>query len=182
MSLKNKSKYAILGILSLSPSSGYDIKKYSDRVLSNFWNENFGHIYPTLNTMLQEGLIEILSKERNEKKITYGITPKGMKEFNEWLVEETVPQPPRSEFLLKLIFSSMLPKENVVSMLEKYKMIYEKKLDECKKMQKSLVIENNEISKERNCYLTMILRRGILSNEAVIRWCDETIEMLTEIQ
>lgn len=44
---KNKSMYAILGILNLSPSTCYDIKKYSDNVLSGFWNENFGYIYPT---------------------------------------------------------------------------------------------------------------------------------------
>ena len=45
--IKNKSRFAILGILNIQPSSGYDIKKYCDTVISGIWNENFGHIYPT---------------------------------------------------------------------------------------------------------------------------------------
>ncbi|MGA9048227.1 MAG: PadR family transcriptional regulator, partial [Dehalococcoidia bacterium] len=42
----NKTKYAILGLLSLKPASGYDLKKTVDWNIGFFWNENFGHIYP----------------------------------------------------------------------------------------------------------------------------------------
>ena len=120
MVLKNISMYAILGILNLAPSTGYDIKKYSDKVLSGFWNENFGHIYPTLKMMLADGMIDILPGEINEKKVRYAITEKGQKEYEAWLLEETVQQPARSEFMLKLLFSSSLPREKVISMLEDY--------------------------------------------------------------
>ncbi|HOM03703.1 MAG TPA: PadR family transcriptional regulator [Acetivibrio sp.] len=178
MALKNKSIYAILGILSLSPSSGYDIKKYSDKVLSGFWNENFGHIYPTLKMMLKDGLIEIVSTEKNQKKIKYGITEKGRQELEAWLLEETIPQPMRSEFLLKLLFSSSQPKERVINMLKNYRKLHEKNLDKYLEMQKNLEQDNQDISKERACFMKAILRRGIISGEAVIRWCDETIEEL----
>lgn len=53
MALKNRSVYAILGILSVSPNTGYGIKKYCDTILKNFWNENFGHVYPTLKKMVE---------------------------------------------------------------------------------------------------------------------------------
>lgn len=72
--MKNKSMYAILGILSLSPGTGYDIKKYCDTVLSGFWNENFGRIYPTLKKMSDDALIEMLPCKENENKILYRIT------------------------------------------------------------------------------------------------------------
>ena len=104
--LKNKSMYAILGILNLSPGTGYDIKKYSDKVLSGFWNENFGHIYPTLKRMLGDGMIEIVSSEKDKRKIRYGITEKGKQELETWLSEETMQQPIRSEFMLKLLFQT----------------------------------------------------------------------------
>ncbi len=39
MSRENKSKYAIMGLLAISPMSGYDIKKKIERSTSNFWNE-----------------------------------------------------------------------------------------------------------------------------------------------
>lgn len=176
--LKNKSMYAILGILSLSPSTGYDIKKYSDKVLSGFWNENFGHIYPTLKKMLEDGMIEIVYKEKNEKKIRYGITPKGKRELEAWFLEETMQQPIRSEFMLKLLFSSSQPRENVIRMLENYKERHEENIEKYLRMQEDLKQGIQEISKERFLFINAILRKGIISNEAVIHWCDETIEEL----
>ena len=88
MSLVNKSIYAILGILSIQPSTGYDIKRYSDKVLSGFWNENFGHIYPTLKKMIESGLIENVPGEVEDRKIKYAITEKGKGELKKWLSEE----------------------------------------------------------------------------------------------
>jgi DNA-binding PadR family transcriptional regulator len=40
-------------------------------ILSGFWNENFGHIYPTLKKMLADGIVEIETNVKNEKKIQY---------------------------------------------------------------------------------------------------------------
>ena len=39
-----KSKYAILGMLSIEPMSGYDIKKEVEKSISNFWTESYGQI------------------------------------------------------------------------------------------------------------------------------------------
>jgi len=176
MALKNKSMYAILGILNISPSTGYDIKKYSDRLLSGFWNENFGHIYPTLKMMLEDGMIEIVFSEKNEKKVRYGINEKGKQELKIWLLEETMQQPVRSEFMLKLLFSSSQPLENVIKMLENYKELHEKNIEKYLGMKKDLEQGIQEISKERVCFIKAVLRKGIISSEAVIHWCDETIE------
>lgn len=177
MALKNKSMYAILGILNLSPSTGYDIKKYSDKVLSGFWNENFGHIYPTLKMLLRDGMIEIVDKEKDEKKILYNITERGKQELNAWLLEDTTQQPVRSEFMLKLLFSSDAPRKNVIRMLEDYKKIHEKNIERYLAMQKDLEQGIKEISKERACFLKAIIRKGIISSEAAVQWCDETIEV-----
>ncbi len=176
MALKNKSMYAILGILNLSPCTGYDIKKYSDKVLSGFWNENFGHIYPTLKMMLDAGMIEIVFREKNEKKVRYGITEKGKQELDTWLLEETMQQPIRSEFMLKLLFSSSQPRKHVLRMLENYKELHQKNIKKYLEMQKDLEQGIQEISKDRSCLIKAILRKGIISSEAVIYWCDETLE------
>lgn len=176
MAIQNKSMYAILGILNISQSSGYDIKKYCDTVLSGFWNENFGHIYPTLKKMQEDGIIEVVPSEQTEKKIQYKITQRGKQELEKWLLEETQLQPVRSEFMLKLLFSTELPKERVLEMLIAYKAVHEKKLEKYLSMKTDLENGSTQISKERIQYVKAILRSGILSCEAVIRWCDETIE------
>jgi len=175
MAIRNRSVYAILGILNLAPSTGYEIKRYSDKVLSGFWNENFGHIYPTLRKMLDDGWIETVTEEENQNRIRYGITGKGKQELAAWLSEETVQQPVRSEFMLKFMFSSSQPSESVIRMLEHYKKTHEEHISQYRGMQQDLV-QGLNISKERAVFINAVLRRGILSGEASIRWCDETIE------
>jgi len=167
--------YAILGILNISPSTGYDIKKYCDKVLNGFWNENFGHIYPTLRKMLEEGMIEVVLKEENENKICYGITEKGKQELEVWLLEETIRQPVRSEFMLKLLFSSSQPQERVIQMLEHYKELHERDIEKYLEMQESLEQSIQAVSGNRAFFLKAVLRRGIISGEAVIKWCNEII-------
>jgi hypothetical protein len=41
-------KHAILGILSFSPMTGYDLKKAFDRSVRHFWPVNQSQIYRTL--------------------------------------------------------------------------------------------------------------------------------------
>lgn len=45
-------------------------------------------------------------------------------------------------------------------------------------MQKDLEQGIGEISKERVYFIKAVLRKGIISSEADINWCDETIEDL----
>ena len=63
MAIKNKSRYALLGVLSMKSCSGYDIKKFCDKTISHFWNENFGHIYPVLSELQKEGLISQVEQD-----------------------------------------------------------------------------------------------------------------------
>ena len=48
----------ILGLLSLGPRSGYDIKTVVDRSTRFFWAASYGQIYPELRRLEDEGLIE----------------------------------------------------------------------------------------------------------------------------
>lgn len=40
MAKEHKSRYAVLGMLSLGPMSGYDIKKVIEESINNFWQES----------------------------------------------------------------------------------------------------------------------------------------------
>lgn len=175
MAIKNKSMYAILGILNLAPSTGYDIKRYSDKVLSGFWNENFGHIYPTLKKLLENEMIEVIPGESNDNKIRYGITEKGKRELDDWLVKKSEQQPMRSEFMLKLLFSSSQPTDYVIRMLREYKERHLTDVAHYLEIQEALM-RDQTISKERKFFLNMTLRRGIIAGNATVTWCDEAIE------
>ena len=123
-------------------------------------------------------MIEIVSSEKDKRKIRYGITEKGKQELETWLSEETMQQPIRSEFMLKLLFSSSQPRENVIRMLENYKELHKKNIEKYLKMQKDLEQGIQKYQRNGSVLSRRFLEEGIISGEAVIRWCDETIEEL----
>jgi PadR family transcriptional regulator, regulatory protein AphA len=180
MAIKNKTRYAILGILSIHSGTGYDIKKYCDTVISNFWNENFGHIYPVLNQLLSEKFIQTEASSSPRKKV-YTITSSGREEFLKWLAEPPVQQPVRSEFMLKLTFASNLPRSEVIKMITEYKQQHLSRLKEYQAVAESLEKGIKEITPERKLYLYAPLRYGILNAQAVLSWCDEILELLISL-
>ena len=84
-------------------------------------------------------------------------------------------QPVRSEFMLKFLFSSQIPLEKVIEMLNQYKKLQGEELNKYKKMEKELEGGISEISAERARFLKATLRRGILTSQASIDWCEETM-------
>ncbi|HEY3155376.1 MAG TPA: PadR family transcriptional regulator, partial [Candidatus Eisenbacteria bacterium] len=48
--------YAILGMLSFAPMSGYDIRKEAASSIGYFWSESYGQIYPALRELQARGL------------------------------------------------------------------------------------------------------------------------------
>jgi len=180
MATKNRTRYAILGVLTVSDCTGYDIKKYCDRILSHFWNENFGHIYPVLKQLLAEGAIGKAADDESSRKKTYKISPKGREEFLHWLMEPPEYQPARSEFLLKLSFSNNLAKENTVQMIEDYRKLHLANLEKYREMEEYLCKDDKApMLRSQIIYVQAPLRYGILSSETVIKWCDEIIAMLS---
>lgn len=105
-----KTRYVLLGLLQEENLSGYEMKKIIDIRMSFFWQESFGQIYPELNKMAVEGLVEISNNESGEdvkrEKIRYKITPNGEKELKKWMEKEIEKDTVRSEFLLKLFLST----------------------------------------------------------------------------
>ena len=71
--------------------SGYDIKKLVDVGLSHFWNENYGQIYPTLESLVTDKLATKREKRSlgKRKRFVYSITRKGKRVFEAWLREPT---------------------------------------------------------------------------------------------
>jgi PadR family transcriptional regulator AphA len=87
MTKENKSKYALIGMLSICPGSGYDIKKFMECSTSNFWSESYGQIYPILKQLVEEGLAARHAEKQEGKpeKYIYTLTERGKEELRDWL-------------------------------------------------------------------------------------------------
>jgi DNA-binding PadR family transcriptional regulator len=182
MSTKNKTKYAILGVLSIMSGSGYDIKKFCDKTIKHFWNENFGHIYPVLAKLHKENLIEIAETTGTRNKKIYTITNKGRNEFKNWLLEPVDYNPPRSELLLKISFGNQIDKNKILALINEYRTNNIDNLKIYKALEKPY-LEDNKAKKDTQYYYWLAsLRYGIILTEAKIKWCDETIKNINKIQ
>jgi len=86
MARSNTLQYMILGLLTRTPLTGYDIKQTFDKEKAEFWTAPFSQIYPELNRMLNDDLINILpTADTNTRKKTYQLTDHGREIFEEWL-------------------------------------------------------------------------------------------------
>jgi len=176
VAIKNKTRYALLGVLAIKPSSGYDIKKFCDRTISHFWNENFGHIYPVLSQLEKEELIRILDTGDSSRKKIYQITEQGKEVLKDWMLEATEIQPSRHELLLKFSFGSNLTPELMIDMLETSKVQYQQKLHLLKTLEEEYHA-NSCINKNVNfIYLSSSFRYVLIEIEGILKWIDETIE------
>lgn len=180
----NKTKYAILGVLSQMSGSGYDIKKCCDTSIAYFWNENYGHIYPVLKKMEEEELIvkEVEQNEGRPAKNVYSITEKGREELKQWLILPVEHNPLRSELLLKIFWSKDIPIENIIEKIQKEKEDAEKNLQEYLKVEKILKSQEGHEDKKNLVLWLATLNYGRYDEEAKIKWCEETLKSLETLK
>ncbi len=115
-------QYAILGLLSWKPLSGYDIKKIISDSIVFYWSGNNNQIYHTLAQLHKDGFVDqqIQYQESLPAKKVYSITEKGKVALREWLISP--PQLPelRNTFLIRLAWSDQLMDEELRALLDKY--------------------------------------------------------------
>ena len=98
-------KFAILGFLSTTPATGYDLAKQFTDGIGASWYAIPSQIYPELRRLEEDGLIEgELSTSDRLNKRTYELTKRGQQELHQW-IESAVEYPPtrdpeRVQFIL----------------------------------------------------------------------------------
>jgi len=129
-------KYALLGMLSIRPMSGYDIKKFFDQSVGLIWNATHSQIYVQLDQMENEGLVEKRSiiQEGRPNKNLYRATDKGFRELQRWLGEPISTPDYKDEFMLRFFFSDFLDRARLKQHLEKARELMTVKLGSLEKV------------------------------------------------
>lgn len=183
MAKKNRSQFAILGILALSPNiSGYDIRKWMAESTDFFWKETFSSIYPVLQTLEKEGMItkqEDNSKGKRARHL-YSLAPKGQKLLQDWLQETAEPHQVRSELLLKLFLGSLsAPVVSLKHIEEHQKALFAKKRVLLQVKQELLSLPKNT---EGLPYWLLTIDHGLKTMDASLQWCEESVRTLKELE
>ena len=115
-------EYAILGLLSSRPLTGYDIKKMFEGSAALYWSGNNNQIYTTLVKLHKNELVtrEIEFQEDHPPRKIYSITAKGQAELKKWLLSEPEPPQLKNTFLIQLAWADQLSPDELDTLLGKY--------------------------------------------------------------
>jgi DNA-binding PadR family transcriptional regulator len=173
---------AILGILTVEPMSGYDIKQFCEESLSHFWYESYGNLYPRLKRLREAGLIRgrRTTRTRGPDATVYSPTKRGLKRLGEWLLEPTESEHVRSEFMLKVFFGSHVGPEVSEQRIHQYEQEQKQLRGTYQAIEQALRAAQAEHAE--TAYWLMSLRRGQLLTAARLRWCRECRAMFEEIK
>ena len=115
-------RYAILGLLSRQPLTGYDLKKLFAEAETLYWTGNNNQIYRTLVELHKAHLVTqvVHPQEDAPARKVYTITAAGQAALHAWL--QTPPELPqvRNPFMLQLTWADQLDDADLDSLLARY--------------------------------------------------------------
>ncbi|HLZ57281.1 MAG TPA: PadR family transcriptional regulator [Ktedonosporobacter sp.] len=181
MSKESKSRYALLGMLSLAPMSGYDLKKLSEYSIGHFWNESYPQIYPMLKLLANEGLAtsQVERQEGKPDRHVYTLTEKGWDELRQWLTEPFEPQIARNELLLKLFFGGLTQLPVSIEHVRRHRAMQERLLRQYEQTEAELRATRGD--DPQYPYWLMTLSYGRSVAQALLDWCNETLATLGQM-
>lgn len=114
----NNTSFLLLGMVALSPMSGYDIKQMADGSTRHFWQISYGQIYPELKALEKAGMIQAAEAARGSRQRTlHQLTDTGSEALTDWISDSSMaPVELRDEMLLKLFFSDAVGKPERVAL------------------------------------------------------------------
>ncbi len=116
------STHAILGLLSIQPMSGYEIRQSVEQHGMRFlWGLNYGSIYPALRQLRDSGLVTVLVQHegRTTLRKEYQITDAGRTELEQWL-GSSLPTPTQTdELFLRVLFAPFGHASELAASLER---------------------------------------------------------------
>jgi PadR family transcriptional regulator AphA len=160
-------EYAVLGLLTLGESSGYDLSKYAQQNVDLILAPAKSRIYAVLPRLLRRGYVsrqEVAQEDRPDKHV-YGLTPEGRAAFESWL-NDTAEPVARDQLLLKLFFGREADAE---ALLEQVRDFREAKLVE---------LEVLEGIHPEDPFRALTVACGVALARASISWAEQAIDTL----
>lgn len=175
-------KYALLGFLSYTPLTGYELESWINVSTGNFWHAKLSQIYTTLKTLEEDGKLtsHVEPQEGRPDRRVYAITDAGRADLHEWLATPILDSAVKKDgLLLKLFFSYPIGKEAILTQLRLHLDLHRRQLaryrnDAVEAMQEAVeqvpAVQNDTFMWE------MVRRYGEMYEAMYIHWLEQTIE------
>lgn len=177
-------KHALLGILTVNPMTGYELKQFFDSSVQHFWNAELSQIYPTLKTLEEQGWVDKrveVQESRPNKKI-YALTESGREEFARWVRQPMPASGMRDPFMIKVFFGAELPLEDMLVILRRQMEEEQKILAFSESILRERIREGVQAlhSPRQGLFWTLTLEMANAYRRAYIDWCERSMHLLEE--
>lgn len=179
---------AVLGLLTLRPMSGYEIKQLFDKSISFLWRVHMSQIYPALARLKAAGLVEmdLVPQDRKPTKKVYSLTRKGRLALQAWLREPAPDSGIRELFPLKVFFARNVEHETLLEHVQGRLERAHGKLalyQDLERLFRELQEGNaDSYPREDIRFWQLALRWAIIREEGIREWCTQVLEELVPIR
>lgn len=179
-------KYILLGSLNITALTGYQLKKFMEESTSHFWHAQTSQIYRTLDDLERDGLLtsEIEAQDDRPDRRRYHITQAGRDDLQAWLMHPMAQlDMPKDTLLVRLFFSGEVDKETLLTQLRLQRALRQQHLTELQTVTRTLITDTTTHTPAMRVHTRLweaARRQGEITEEAYIRWLDETIQLIQE--
>jgi DNA-binding PadR family transcriptional regulator len=174
--------YAILGLLSWRPLSGYDLKKLFTDSDILYWSGNNNQIYKTLVQLREEGLVtqEVQYQAYLPARKVYTITIKGQAALKTWVLSTPALPEIHNAFLIQLSWADLLTDEELDALLQQYETEVQMQL--AMQMEKNRRMQPSTARTPREAYLWEMTAKNLISAyENELAWVRQVQEGLRRL-
>ncbi len=175
--------HLLLGLLR-EPASGYDLKKVFDDRIGYFWAAELSQIYPTLKRLEERAWVRSrkAASKRGSGRRLYEITPLGRRVLRAWLRGVPHLGDERFTYLAQLYLMDELGDvAQTTRFVQEVREHFEAKLEALRRLERLWADADPrypDALPPQEFHIQLTLRKGLLSLEAHVQWCDESIRRL----
>lgn len=175
--------HVLLGLLQLSPMTGYDLKKHLDSSISHLWSADKAQVYRTLSTMVDEGLatVKVVRGVNFPDRQEHHITEKGREVLHEWLLGPNEKQSVREPFLIRVFNAGNLEAAELESLFIVRLGVLEREIAEFNAEREALGDAATRAGDRRSFLMAATLEATIVKLEAELKWIKSTLKELKNL-
>ncbi len=169
----NPTAASLLGYLDLGPMTGWDLDRFVQVSIGNFWNVTRSQIYRELRTLTEGGYVKAGAAGPRDR-VPYAITNRGRAAFKKWIAQTPPPEVIRSRLLLTIFFGDHLPAVRLRELVDAERERHRKTLD------RYLALEPQLAADPDQRFQLVTLHFGIRYERAMLESLDELAEVLDQ--
>ena len=179
--------HGLLGLLRYQDRTGYELTKVFATSLKLFWHAQESQVYRELKRLEEKGLVvskDVIQHGKPNKRV-YAITQDGRIEFVEWFTTSFAVNKNRHIPLLLHTFFGATSPELTLQRLKELRQSMPTAIEEQMPMHEAAIenLKSSTPSGDReSVFWRMTSLYGKLEAEAIIKWADECIEILENLE